>query len=62
LSAEAGGSVYGFGAGGSYDKGRSAEKKAGDLTACAADTTGEQPKCKTPIRLNLRSIRDGNRG
>jgi hypothetical protein len=58
ISSEVGGSVYGFGAGGSHEKGRTAEKKGGDLSTCTPSAT-EVAGCKTPIRLNLRSIRDG---
>lgn len=58
-AAEAGGSIYGFGAGGKTSSGRSAEKKGGDLTVCRADSATEVSGCKTPIRLNLREIYDG---
>lgn len=59
ISSEVGGSVYGFGAGGKHSKGRTAEKKGGDLAVCQADDATEVQGCKTPIRLNLRKIRDG---
>jgi hypothetical protein len=60
ISTEVGGSVYGFGAGGKTSKGSKAEKKGGDLATCTSDTATEVMGCKTPIRLNLRSIRDGD--
>jgi hypothetical protein len=59
LNTEVGGSLYGFGAGGKTSKGSKAEKKGGDLATCKSDTATEVMGCKTPIRLNLRSIRDG---
>ena len=54
-----GGSAYGFGAEGAASKSKSAEKKGGDLTVCKADDATEVQDCQTPIRLSLRSIRDG---
>lgn len=54
-----GGSVYGFGAGGSSSSKRSADKKGGDLSVCRSDTATEVAGCKAPIRLSLRKIRDG---
>ncbi|PRQ08911.1 hypothetical protein [Enhygromyxa salina] len=59
INSEVGGSVYGFGAGGKHSKGRTAEKKGGDLGVCQAADATEVQGCKTPIRLNLRKIRDG---
>src|SRR5690606_32817317 len=59
LKTEVGGSAFGFGAGGKTSSGSSAEKKGGDLTVCKSDTATEVMGCKTPIRLNLRAIRDG---
>jgi hypothetical protein len=59
LDAELGGSAFGFGAGGSRSSGRNAEKKGGDLSTCSAADATEVMGCKTPIRLNLRPIRDG---
>lgn len=53
------GSVYGFGAGGSSSSQSSAEKKAGELPACRADSAKEIDGCKAPIRLVLRAIQDG---
>lgn len=59
ISSEVGVSAYGFGGGGSHSKGSKAEKKGGDLSTCQPDAAAEIPGCKTPIRLNLRTIRDG---
>jgi hypothetical protein len=58
-SAEAGGSIYGFGAGGKSSKSRTADKKGGDLGVCQSDAATEVSGCKAPIRLSLREIRDG---
>ena len=58
-NAELGGSLYGYGGGGSRSSGSSAEKKGGDLATCKADDATEVQGCKTPIRLNLRKIRPG---
>lgn len=57
--AEAGGSVYGFGAGGKNERSRTADKQGGDLGTCKSDTAKEVEGCKSPIRLTLRPIRDG---
>ncbi|MEZ4384879.1 MAG: hypothetical protein R3A79_26345 [Nannocystaceae bacterium] len=59
FSAEAGGSVYGFGAGGNTSKTRKADKKGGSLGVCQSDSATEIDGCKAPIRLTLRAIRDG---
>ena len=59
FQAEAGGSVYGFGAGGNTSKTRKADKKGGDLGVCQSDSATEIDGCKAPIRLTLREIRDG---
>lgn len=59
LDTKVGGSVYGFGAGGSTSSTRSADKKGGDLAVCRSDTATEVAGCKAPIRLSLRKIRDG---
>jgi hypothetical protein len=56
---QAGVSLYGFGGGGNRTTGRSAEKKGGDLAVCRSDSMTEVMGCKAPIRLNLRTIRDG---
>jgi hypothetical protein len=60
LEIEAGGSAFGFGATGKTSKGKSAEKKGGDLGACAEDSATEVAQCKAPIRLSLRKIRPGD--
>jgi hypothetical protein len=59
LETKVGGSAFGFGAGGGHSEGRKAEKKGGDLGTCRSDEATEVMGCKTPIRLNLRKIRDG---
>jgi tetratricopeptide (TPR) repeat protein len=59
VKTEVGGSAFGFGAGGGTSSGSKAEKKGGDLATCKSDSATEVQGCKTPIRLNLRSIRDG---
>ncbi|MCA9620325.1 MAG: hypothetical protein KC731_14985 [Myxococcales bacterium] len=59
FDAEAQGSMYGFGASGSTSKGRSAEKKGGDLEVCKSDAIEEVQGCKAPIRLTLRTITKG---
>ena len=59
VKSEVGGSAFGFGAGGKTSSGSKAEKKGGDLGTCKSDSATEVLGCKTPIRLNLRAIRDG---
>ena len=59
LETKVGGSAFGFGAGGGTSEGRAAEKRGGDLGTCKSDSATEVMGCKTPIRLNLRPIRDG---
>jgi len=59
LNASAEVSVYGFGAGGSTNKSRKADKQGGDLTTCKSDSATEVAGCKAPIRLTLRPIRGG---
>ena len=59
FSTEIGGSIYGFGVGGSQKSGSTAEKKGGELSACRANEAKEILGCKTPIRLHLRRIREG---
>ncbi len=59
LNTEAGGSAYGFGAGGSTASKRSADKKGGDLATCKSDSAQEIQGCKAPIRLSLRAVREG---
>lgn len=59
ITASAGGSAFGFGAGGSETRSNSAEKKGGKLTVCDSDSAKEVEGCKAPIRLTLRDIRPG---
>lgn len=59
LTASAGGSAFGFGAGGSETRASSAEKKGGKLAVCDSDSAKEIEGCKAPIRLTLRDIRPG---
>lgn len=59
LNTSAGGSIYGFGAGGSTSSKSSADKKGGDLATCKSDSATEVQGCKAPIRLSLRTIREG---
>jgi hypothetical protein len=59
LSAEVGGSLFGFGAGGKSRSSNNAEKQGGDLATCKSDSATEVNGCKAPIRLSLRKIRDG---
>jgi hypothetical protein len=59
FEANAGGSIFGYGIEGKSSGGRKAEKKGGDLSVCREDEATEVLGCKTPIRLNLRKIRDG---
>jgi len=59
VNTEAGGSAYGFGAGGSTSSKHSADKKGGDLATCKSDSATEVRGCKAPIRLSLRKVRDG---
>jgi hypothetical protein len=58
-SAEAGASLYGFGAGASSKNHRAADKKGGDLGVCKSDVAAEVSGCKSPIRLVLREIQAG---
>jgi hypothetical protein len=57
--AEAGASLYGFGAGGKNERSRTADKQGGDLASCKSDSAREIDGCKSPIRLTLRPIREG---
>jgi hypothetical protein len=59
LTASAGGSVFGFGAGGSESRSSSAEKRGGKLAVCDSESAKEVEGCKAPIRLTLRDIRPG---
>ncbi|WP_434424451.1 hypothetical protein [Nannocystis pusilla] len=57
--AEAGVSLYGFGAGGKNERSRTADKQGGDLGTCKGDSAKDVDGCKSPIRLTLRPIREG---
>ncbi|MBL8941692.1 MAG: hypothetical protein JNK45_01035 [Myxococcales bacterium] len=59
LTASAGGSAFGFGAGGSETRASSAEKRGGKLAVCDSESAKEVEGCKAPIRLTLRPIRPG---
>ncbi len=59
LDIEAGGSAFGFGAGGKRNSHHKVDKKGGDLAVCTSDSATEVSGCKSPIRLNLRKIRPG---
>ncbi|HEY8042615.1 MAG TPA: hypothetical protein VIF15_22590 [Polyangiaceae bacterium] len=59
VQGEVGGSVYGFGTGGSTSSSHKAEKHGGDLASCKAETAREVQSCRAPIRLTLRPIGDG---
>ncbi|MCA9598439.1 MAG: hypothetical protein KC776_34235 [Myxococcales bacterium] len=59
-SLSAGGSLYGFGAGGEQKRHDSAEKHGGDLASCTSDAAHEIASCKVPIRLTLRPIEPGD--
>lgn len=58
LRTEAGGTVWGVGAGGSSSSQKKAEKRGGDLSACRAESAKETRECKVPVRLTLREIRN----
>ncbi len=57
--ANAGGSLYGFGAGGTAKSHHQVDKKGGDLGVCRGNSATEVAGCKAPIRLILRSIAQG---
>ncbi len=59
IKGEAGGTVWGIGAGGSRKSMNNAEKKGGALTSCTGETAKETMTCKVPIRLTLREISSG---
>jgi hypothetical protein len=59
ISGEAGGTVWGFGAGASRAAQSTAEKKGGQLATCRGESAKEQQTCKVPIRLTLREIAAG---
>ncbi|MEZ4227320.1 MAG: hypothetical protein R3B13_40660 [Polyangiaceae bacterium] len=56
----AGGSLYGFGAGGTQKRTAKADKQGGDLASCKSDSATEIDSCKLPIRLTLRPIEPGD--
>jgi hypothetical protein len=53
------GSYFGFGAGASNSSSAQADKRGGDLGSCKSNSAKEIDGCKTPIRLTLREISDG---
>ncbi len=59
LAGELGGSYFGFGAGAKKSSTTQADKRGGDLSACAGDSAREVDTCKVPIRLTLRPVTDG---
>jgi hypothetical protein len=59
LTASAGGSFFGFGAGASENRQSDAEKHGGQLAVCDSESAAEIKGCKAPIRLTLRDIREG---
>jgi hypothetical protein len=59
LGGELGGSYFGFGAGARKASTTAADKKGGELSACAGDSAREVDTCKVPIRLSLRPISEG---
>jgi hypothetical protein len=68
LQAQAGGTVWGFGAGGGSTSQSKAEKAGGDLSTCRGESAKDVRTCRVPIRLTLRAVsagesadsRDGN--
>jgi hypothetical protein len=60
LSTDVGGSYFGFSAEGHTKSDYSADKKGGDLGVCQSDSATEVMGCKTPVRLTLRPIREGD--
>ena len=59
IKAQAGATVWGFGGGGSKKSASSAEKKGGLLSSCRGESAKEITSCKTPIRLTLREVSEG---
>lgn len=59
LHATAGGSMFGFGAGGSKTSESKADKMGGLLSSCRGETAKEVSTCKVPVRLTLREISGG---
>jgi hypothetical protein len=55
----AGAGVQGVGVGAESRRNEKTEKRAGVLTACAAETALDSDKCKVPIRLALKPILEG---
>ncbi|MDB4997341.1 MAG: hypothetical protein JWM74_4773 [Myxococcaceae bacterium] len=60
VHAEAGGTVWGIGAGGHSTSERAAEKRGGELASCTGESAKELDTCKAPIRLTLREIQEGD--
>ncbi len=59
VKGEVGGTFSGIGVGGSRTKKAKAEKNGGEIGSCRSDSAKEVESCKTPIRLSLREIEDG---
>lgn len=59
LGTEGTATFAGVGTGGSTTSQQSAEKKGGSLSTCRSESAQEVSGCKTPIRLVLRSVEDG---
>jgi hypothetical protein len=59
IKAEAGVTVWGFGGGGNNKSSSNAEKKGGLLSSCRGESAKEISSCKTPIRLTLREVSEG---
>lgn len=59
LHATAGGSMFGFGAGGSKTSESKADKTGGLLSSCRGETAKEASTCRVPVRLTLREISNG---
>jgi hypothetical protein len=59
IKAQAGASVWGFGGGANKRSASSAEKKGGLLSSCRGESAKEISSCKTPIRLTLREVSEG---
>jgi hypothetical protein len=56
IKGEAGGTVWGVGAGGSRSSSSKAEKHGGDIGTCRAESAKDTQTCKVPVRLTLREI------
>jgi hypothetical protein len=59
IQGTAGGSAFGFGAGGSRSSSSKADKQGGQLASCRGESAKEVETCKVPIRLTLREISGG---